>query len=121
MAGVPDFGPDDFPEEEPDEPEAQPTSAERLLYALGQLYRRWHNGELPIGPQNFDVWELARTIGVTRDIEMVTDEPYALAFHFDGEVLVVLPTERFPWRIWNVEEWAFFADFEEYVESLEWD
>ena len=119
---MPDFGPDDFPEEEPGhEPEVEPTSAERLLYALGQLYRRWHNGELLIRPQSFDVWDLARTIGVTRDVELVTDEPYALAFHFDGEVLVVLPTERFPWRIWNVEEWAFFADLEEYVESLEWD
>lgn len=56
--------------------EPEPTPAERLFYALGQLYRRWHRGELDVSPHDFDVLELARTIGVSRDIEMVSVEPY---------------------------------------------
>lgn len=111
-----DLGSDDFPDgDRDDEPGPEPTSAERLLYALGQLYRRWHIGELPLRPQDFDAWELARTIGVSRDIEMVSEEPYGTAYHFDGEVLVVLPAERFPWVIWTVEHWAFYAELEEFA------
>ena len=49
---------------------------------MGQLYRRWHNGELPINPHDFDVWEMDRTIGVSRDIEMVTEEPYGTAYQY---------------------------------------
>lgn len=117
-----DLGPDGLPEgDDDDELEVEPTSAERLFYALGQLYRRWHNGELPVRPQDFDVRELARTIGVSRDIEMVSAERYGIAYHFAWEVLVVLPDERFPWRIWDVEQWAFYADLDEYVCKLQWD
>jgi hypothetical protein len=95
-----------------DDPEPQPTPAERLLYALGQLYRRWHNGELPVRPHDFDVWELATTIGVKRDIEMVVEHPHAVAYHFPGEVLV-MTNDRFPWAILNIETWSAWCDLEE--------
>lgn len=109
LAGVPDdLDPDDLPEDE--DPEPDPTPAERLLYALGQLYRRWHNGELPVCPHDFHVGELARTIGVSRDIDMASEESYGTAFYFSGEVLVVLPMEKFPWAIWTVEHWAFYSE-----------
>lgn len=117
FAAVCAFGPDDNAEDE-DADEPEPTSVERLFYALGQLYRCWHNGELALHPHNFDVWELARIIGVSRDIEMVTEEPYASAYHFDNAVLAVLPTERFPWVIWGVERWAFYAELEEFAWKL---
>lgn len=84
------------------------------------MYRRWHNGHLPIGPHDFDVWEMARTIGVSRDIDMVTEEPYGTAFHFANEVLVVLPTETFPWAIWTVEHWAFYSELEEFAWKHRW-
>jgi hypothetical protein len=40
---------DDWRDEAPDDlpAEAEPTPGERLLYALGHLYRIWHAGRLP--------------------------------------------------------------------------
>lgn len=111
------FGPDDFFDDDQAD-EHEPTAAERLFYALGQLYRRWHSGQMALPPHRFDVWELARIIGVSRDIEMVSEESYATAYHFDNGVLVVLPTERFPWVIWPVEYWAFYAELEDFVATL---
>ncbi len=98
-------------EDEDEEP--APTPAERLLYALGQLYRRWHRGELSVLPHDFDVLELARIIGVGRDVEMVTEYTHGTAFHFEGEVLVVLPDRTFPWAVWSVEEWAVYNELED--------
>jgi hypothetical protein len=115
-----DLGADELSGGEPED-EPEPTPAERRFYALGQLYRRWYHGALRLRPHDFDVSELARTVGVSRDIEMVTREPYGTAFHFDNEVLVVLPTECFPWVIWSVEHWAFYAELEEFAWKLEWD
>lgn len=104
-----DFDSDD----EDEEREPEPTSAERLLYALGQLYRRWHNCELPVGPIDFDVMDLATTIGVKRDIEMVCDHPHATAYHFAGEVLVATD-DRFPWCLMTVEAWSAWCELEDY-------
>jgi hypothetical protein len=111
-----DLWSDSEPEEEP---EPEPTPAERLLYALGQLYRRWYRGELPVRPHEFDVLELARTIGVSRDVEMVTD-PHSAAFHFDGKALVVLPGRPFPWAVWAVEDWAAYSELEDAGVGLDW-
>jgi hypothetical protein len=43
------------------------TPAEHLLYALGQLYRLHRAGELPVRLAEFDVVELARIIGFSRE------------------------------------------------------
>jgi len=104
---------DDFFDAEPDDDEPEPTPGERLLYALGQLYRRWHDGGLFIRPADFDIDELAVTIGVHRDIELVTDEPWGTSYHFAGEVLVADPDEAFPWRLMKLDEWAIWTDLED--------
>lgn len=64
-----DLGPDDFFEDESEEhepdddfdasDEREPTPAERIFYALGQLYRLYRHGALNVRPIDFDVWDLA--------------------------------------------------------------
>jgi hypothetical protein len=98
---------------------ALPTPGERLLYALGQLYRLWRQGKLPVHPDVFDIEDVARVVGVSGQLEMVTTDAKGKTYHFPGEVLVVRERERFPWRLASVEEWAaaqdvdaFWADFD---------
>lgn len=102
-------GPDDLSENGRDDTE--PTAGERLLYALGQLYRLWNGGELPVHPGVFAVEDLARVIGVSEQLELVTHDGKGWTYHFPGEVLLVRPEERFPWRLATVEEWAVAEDF----------
>jgi hypothetical protein len=87
-----------------------PTPGERLLYALGQLYLSWHRGHASIEPGDFDVEELARIIGVARDIELVTDSRFGRSFHFPSEVLLTDDSEAFPWRLLDLESWARLTD-----------
>lgn len=94
-----------------EEPVASP--AERLLYALGQLYRLHHVGELGIAPADFDVLDLARIIGVAREIELVTEGLLGRSFHFASEVLVLDPRAPFPWRLLSDEEWAHQVEIAE--------
>jgi hypothetical protein len=87
-----------------------PTPGERLLYALGQLYLSWHRGRTAVEPRDLDVEDLARIIGVTRDIELVTDSPFGRSFHFPSEVLLVNDREPFPWRLLDLQPWARLTD-----------
>lgn len=98
--------------------EPAPTPAERLLYALGQLYRLWHDGELDVEPKDFDVMDLAGIIGVKGDIELVSEEPHATAYHFDGEVLVVCDS-KFPWHLMDPWEWGTWGLLAEAARELE--
>ena len=92
--------------------EAEPpiTPGERLLFALGQLYRLWRAGELDVAPGDFDIDDLARIIGVARDIEFVTSHPHGRAYHFDSEVLTVQSAEEFPWTLLDLDTWALLAE-----------
>lgn len=113
-------GPNNGPEDDDDGPQdALPSPGERLLYALGQLHRLWRQGQLPVRPDVFDIEDVARVVGVSGQLEMVTTDAKGKIYHFPGEVLVVRQGERFPWRLASVEEWAaaqdaeaFWADFD---------
>lgn len=113
-------GPRDAPGDDDSEPQDAPaTPGERLLYALGQLYRLWRQGQLPVHPDVLDIEDVARVIGVAGQLEMVTTDAKGKTYHFPGEVLVVRQGERFPWRLATLEEWAaaqdvdsFWADFD---------
>jgi hypothetical protein len=83
-----------------------PTPGERLLYALGQLYLLWYRGELPVEPRAFDIEDLARIIGVARDVEFTSDGPLGRSFHFPSEVLLADGSRRFPWRLFDLDGWA---------------
>jgi len=82
------------------------TPGERLLYTLGQLFLLWHRGELDVAPRDFDVEDLARIIGVARDIEFTSDGPLGRSFHMPGEALVLDRAAEFPWRLLSDEAWA---------------
>lgn len=87
-----------------------PTPGERLLYALGQLYRQWHVRATLTPPDEVDVEAVARMLGVWTDIEFVQDEEDegepALHLHFAGEVLTIDRRREFPWQLLGVWEWA---------------
>jgi hypothetical protein len=95
------------------EPEQPTTAGERLMYALGQLYRLWYRGELDVAPINFDIEDLARIIGVARDIEFVSSGLNCRAYHFPSEVLVVQSEDEFPWSLLDLDTWALLAEVEE--------
>lgn len=76
-----------------------PTPGERLLYALGQLYRLSKRGELDVRPADFDVWDLAGIIGVRGDIEFISEDPHGAHWHFAAEVLHIELRREFPWRL----------------------
>ena len=89
---------------------SEPTPGERLLYALGQLFKQWHVRATLTPPHEVDVGAVAEMLGVLADIEYVQngeaeDEP-ALYLHFPSEVLVIDPREDFPWRLLGDFEWA---------------
>jgi hypothetical protein len=83
-----------------------PTPGERLLYALGQLYRRSRYGDLDVDPDDFDIENVARIIGVWRDVEFVQEDAAGMAYHFPSEVLCVAPGFVFPWYLLDVWAWA---------------
>jgi hypothetical protein len=93
----------------PDEP-GEPTPGERLLYALGQLFKQWHVRATLTPPHEVDVVDVAKMLGVWGEVEFAQDgededEP-ALYLHFPSEVLVIDPREEFPWRLLGDFEWA---------------
>lgn len=89
------------------------TPAERLLYALGQLYRLHRAGELPVEPRDFDVLDLARIIGVSRHIEFVAESSQGTSYHFAREVLVLDRAAEFPWKVLDQVTWAVLEEFAE--------
>ena len=110
-----DFGSNDHgdsaDEDGPPEPERPtneppPTPGERLLYALGQLYRLHHQGNLSAQPAAFDVEDLARIIGVWPELEFAVRDGSGTRYHFAGEVLFVNPADLFPWRLLSLAEFA---------------
>lgn len=106
----PDAGAD---EDESQEHEQRPaeqalTPGERLLYALGQLYRLHHRGQLPVEPAAFDIEDLARIIGVWPEVEFSVEDGFGLRYHLPGEVLSVEPERSFPWRL--LDPWESGAE-----------
>lgn len=104
---------DDEPESHRVEPDEAPTPGERLLYALGQLYRLSRRGELDVRPADFDVWDLAGIIGVRSDIEFISEDQHGSHWHFASEVLHIEQRRRFPWRLLTTWEWAAEAETSE--------
>jgi hypothetical protein len=92
------------------------TPGERLLYTLGQIYRRWHTGKALVCPWSLDVEDLARLLGIWSDIEFIqTDETNSVSYlHFPSEVLVIDRSQQFPWRLIDTWEWASEQDIEEF-------
>jgi hypothetical protein len=86
--------------------DASPTPGERLLYALGQLYRLHKHRRLLIQPSDFDIEDLACVIGVADELEFVIEDRNGNHYHFPSEVLRVRPEGRFPWQLLTVWEWA---------------
>ncbi len=103
---------DDEPEFDGNQADEAPTPGERLLYALGQLYRLSRRGELHVQPGDFDVWDLARIIGVRGDIEFISEDRGSSRWHFASEVLHVDLHREFPWRLLSMWEWADEAEGE---------
>jgi hypothetical protein len=109
------LGPDDA-----DEVLAEPTSGERLLYALGQIYRRWHTGKALVCPWRLDVEdveELARLLGIWSDVEFAQEDEMAtgvIYLHFPTEVLVTDCSQQFPWRLLDTWEWAVEQEHKEF-------
>ena len=112
-----DYAHEDEPHEheQPDD-EPAPTPGERLLYALGQLYRLYRHGALDVRPIDFDVWDLAGIIGVRGDIEFVSEDKVGAHYHFPDEVLEVAqrPDTDFPWRLLSVWDWAAEQELNSY-------
>ena len=107
---------DDHPDEDNEprfdgnEADEAPTPGERLLYALGQLYRLSKRGELDVRPADFDIWDLAGIIGVRGDIEFISEDQHGSRWHFADEVLHVGLHREFPWRLLSIWEWADEAE-----------
>jgi hypothetical protein len=92
-----------------DEP-SEPTPGERLIYALGQLFRQWHDRATLTPPQEVDVEGVAKMLGIWGEVEFAQDgddedEP-VWYLHLPAEVLVIDPREDFPWRLLGDFEWA---------------
>lgn len=60
---------------------------------------------------------LATTLGVKRDIEMVTHHSHATAYYFVGEVFVTTK-DRFPWCLMRTEAWSAWCEFEEHAREF---
>lgn len=100
------FG-DAFPEDDDERGDDDaPTPGERLLYALGQLYRLHRHRRLPVHPSVFDLVDLACVIGVADELEFVMEDRNGEHYHFPNEVLCVQPERAFPWRLLTVWNWA---------------
>ena len=113
------LGPDDA-----DEVLTEPTPGERLFYALGQIYRRWHTGKALVCPWRLDVEELARLLGLWSEVEFAQDETTenVTYLHFPTEVLVIDRGQQFPWRLLDTWEWALEQEWgEAWRQSHEYD
>jgi hypothetical protein len=82
-----------------DDQDREPTPGERLLYALGQLYKLFRHGALNVRPEHFEVWDLAGILGVHNDIEFISENRWGSHWHFADEVLHVNTDAEFPWRL----------------------
>jgi hypothetical protein len=97
------------------------TPGERLLYALGQLYRQWRVRASLTPPDEVDVEAVAQMLGVWGDVEFVQDgegEP-ARHLHFAGEVLTIDHCREFPWTLLDVWEWARVQEAQEFWRYLD--
>jgi len=100
-----------------DEP-GEPTPGERLLYALGQLFKQWHVRATLTPPHEVDVEAVAKMLGVWGEVEFAQDgededEP-VWYLHLPGEVLVIDRREEFPWRLLADWEWAQELEVKEF-------
>ncbi len=97
----------------------EPTPGERLLYALGQLFKQWHVRASLTPPHEVDVEAVAKMLGIWADVEFIQDgededEP-ALYLHLPHEVLVVDSRRpEFPWRLLADFEWAQEQEVKEF-------
>jgi hypothetical protein len=102
-----------------------PTPGERLLYALGQLYRQWSVRATLTPPDEVDVEAVARMLGVWTDIEFIQDGDSegdgegARHLHFAGEVLTIDRYREFPWTLLDVWEWARVQEAREFWRYLD--
>lgn len=94
---------------EPSAPE-EPTGAERLLYALGQLLRLHRAGRLPVHPCELDIEDIIRVLGVSNEFEFVSRNRLGRHYHFSRDVLTASAenarTDTFPWQLLSMWEWA---------------
>jgi hypothetical protein len=90
--------------------EQPPTPGERLLHALGRLYWLWRQDSIETRPPDISVDEVARIVGVAREIEFVADGPLGRAYHFPDEVLVA-DDHDFPWRLYDLDSWALLLEW----------
>lgn len=110
-----DFDPDDADEDEPFEHEQPatapvPSPGERLLHALGQLHRLHLCGRLPARPDEFDVEDLARIVGVWPELELVLADDDGTRYHFAGEVLFISAERPAMVRLLSTLEFAAELD-----------
>ncbi len=94
----------------------EPTPGERLLYALGQLYKQWHVRATLTPPHEVDVEAIARMLGVWTEVEFVqvgedADEEY---LHLPTEVLLIDRRQAFPWQLMDPFEWAIELERKEF-------
>lgn len=97
--------------------QAEPTPGERLLYVLGQIFRRWHAGTGLTSPKEVDIEDLARMLGVWSEVEFAQTDAtrkHLGCLHFPTEVLVIDRTREFPWRLLSVWEWAREQELDEF-------
>jgi hypothetical protein len=96
---------------------SEPTPGERLLYALGQLYRRWRRGlEGSVPPYRIDVEAVAKFLGVWADVEFVQEDEDAPTqyLHFPTEVLLIDQRQEFPWQLLTDWEWGKEQEYAEF-------
>jgi hypothetical protein len=122
-----DSDPDDADEDEPWDRDELPagervaTPGERLLHALGQLYRLHLCGRLPAHPSEFGVEDLARIAGVWTDLELVVADADGTRYHFAGEVLCVSTQQPAMVRLLSVLEFVAEQDFNAWWQQEGWD
>jgi hypothetical protein len=86
----------------------EPTPGERLLYALGQLYRQYRVRATLTPPCEVDVEAVARMLAIWSDVEFIQQgedegEEY---LHLPAEVLLIDRRQAFPWQLMDPFEWA---------------
>lgn len=92
---------------------APPSPGERLLYTLGQLYRRFKRGQLATPPGDIGVWDIAGIIGVQRDIEFISEDFTGTHLHFADAVLSVNRGADFPWQLKDMWDWGLAREMDD--------
>lgn len=87
------------------------TPGERLLYALGQHYLRWHNEPKKYAPPHrLDILAVARGRWVCAQVEYIQagerDDGGVTFLHLPSEVMVIDGRRAFPWRLLSLDEWG---------------